>query len=130
MHRGQTGLDVGKVVGPAHARTGGVVQGGIGAVNGNLQQAGGFLGTAPALAGNHVFVATLSGEFLVKEKETGKAAQTTSLGDPVRSQVVVMDGMAFIGTQNGKLHMVKLQEKVMTGWATWGGDMQHTSLRE
>jgi len=89
---------------------------------------GGFLGTAPLAAGNHVLLGTLKGEVLRLDPRSGKSTATYAVGSPVRSQPVVADGWIYVGTEDGKLVAIDTKDPTITGWPTWGGNAQRTGI--
>jgi Ca-activated chloride channel homolog len=97
-------------------------------LSGNLQQQGGFLGTAPLAAGNSILLATLEGKVLRLDQKSGKQVATYAVGAPVRSQPVVHDGWIYVGTEDGKLVAIDTKDKTITGWPTWGGNAQRTGI--
>lgn len=91
-------------------------------LDGDLQQAGGFLAAPPAVAGEHLVVATLSGEVLLLDPDTGEKARTISIGAPIRSQPLVWEGWVYVGTEDGRLIGVDTGDRSLSGWPMWGGD--------
>lgn len=89
---------------------------------------GGFLGTAPLAAGNHVLLGTLKGEVLRLDPRSGKSTATYAVGSPIRSQPVVADGWIYVGTEDGKLVAINTKDPAITGWPTWGGNPQRTGI--
>jgi outer membrane protein assembly factor BamB len=89
---------------------------------------GGFLGTAPLAAGNHVLLGTLQGQVLRLDPRTGKTTASYEVGGPVRSQPVVADGWIYAGTEDGKLVAIDTRDPSITGWPTWGGNAQRTGI--
>src|SRR5262249_2077909 len=77
---------------------------------------GGFLGTAPLAAGNHILLATLKGDVLRLDPSSGKTTATYPVGSPVRSQPVVADGWIYVGTEDGKLIAIDTKDRSITGW--------------
>ena len=97
-------------------------------LSGNMQQQGGFLGTAPLAAGSSILLATLDGKVLRLDQKSGKQTATYAVGGPVRSQPVVADGWIYVGTEDGKLVAIDTKDKSVTGWPTWGGNAQRTGI--
>jgi outer membrane protein assembly factor BamB len=95
---------------------------------GDTRRQGGFLGTAPLAAGNHVLLGTLKGEVLRLDPKSGKTTATYAVGSPIRSQPVVADGWIYVGTEDGKLVAIDTKDPAITGWPTWGGDAQRTGI--
>ncbi len=46
----------------------------------------------------------------------------------MRSQSAVEGGRISIGTQGGKPICIDTGDKVLTGWACWGGNPQHPGV--
>jgi len=97
-------------------------------LEGNAAQAGGFLGTPPLAAGRHVIVATLKGQILEIDPQTGKTEKTFDAGGAVRSQPAVVDGWIYAGTEDGRLVAIDTGDKTLTGWAMWGGNAARTGV--
>jgi Ca-activated chloride channel homolog len=95
---------------------------------GNMQQQGGFLGTAPLAAGSSILLATLDGKVLRLDQKSGKQVASYAVSSPVRSQPVVADGWIYVGTEDGKLVAIDTKDKSITGWPTWGGNAQRTGI--
>jgi outer membrane protein assembly factor BamB len=95
-------------------------------LDGDLEKQGGALGTSPAAAGDSLFVATLEGDVLRIDADTGKVIGTYEIGSPVRAQPAIVDGRLYVGTTDGKLVMIDTGERSLTGWTTWGGDARHS----
>lgn len=93
---------------------------------GNIDKAGGSIGTSPAAAGNDLFVATLDGEVLQLSTKSGEAKKVYKIGSPVRAQPAIVDGRIYVGTQDGKVVCVDTGDKKLTGWNTWGKDARHS----
>ncbi|MEM0915506.1 MAG: PQQ-binding-like beta-propeller repeat protein [Planctomycetota bacterium] len=74
-------------------------------IAGNLRSQGGMLATPPAVAGDAVVVATLAGELIQLDAETGDIEGRVAIGHPVRSKPTIADGRVFLGTENGRLVM-------------------------
>jgi len=89
---------------------------------------GGFFGTAPLAAGNHVLLGTLRGEVLRIDPKSGKQTAFYKVGSPIRSQPVVADGWIYVGTEDGKLVAIDTKDPTITGWPTWGGNAQRTGI--
>ena len=89
---------------------------------------GGFLGTAPLAAGNHVLFGTLNGQVVRLDPKSGKSTATYAVGSPIRSQPVVADGWIYVGTEDGKLVAINTKDASITGWPTWGGNAQRTGI--
>jgi outer membrane protein assembly factor BamB len=96
-------------------------------VAGDLLKEGGYLATAPALAGDRLVVATLKGEVLLLEPSKGDVVKTYTVGHPVRTQPAVVDGRIYVSTFDGRVVCIDTGDAKLTGWFTWGGDMGHTN---
>jgi outer membrane protein assembly factor BamB len=97
-------------------------------LEGNATQAGGFLGTPPLAAGRHVIVATLKGQILEIDPQTGKIENTFDAGGAVRAQPAVVDGWIYAGTEDGRLVAIDTGDKTLTGWSMWGGNAARTGI--
>lgn len=97
---------------------------------GALERAGGALGTAPALAGDSLFVATLAGQVLRIDPSTGAVRERYDAGAPLRSQPAIVDGWIYVGTENGRLVAIDTGDRTLTGWSTWGANAARTGTPE
>ena len=96
---------------------------------GDLRQQGGTLAPPPVAAGDHVVLATLSGEVLVINPANGHVDRRVQVGAPIRSQPIVDRGWIYIGTTNGQLVGINTGEASLTGWPTWAGNAARTGGR-
>jgi outer membrane protein assembly factor BamB len=100
------------------------------ALDGDLADAGGFLATPPLAAGGSLFVATLKGQVLQLDPDSGKVQRRFDVGAPVRSQPVVDHGWLYVGTDTGQLVGIDLGDDRFTGWSHWGGNAARTGRSE
>ena len=99
-------------------------------LSGDMEKAGGFIGTPPVAAGGNIFVGTLSGKIRQLDPESGKVVKTYEVGAPIRFQPAVQNGMIYVGTQDGKLVAIDTKDPKFTGWPMWGGDAAHSGFRD
>ena len=97
-------------------------------LTGNVVKDGGFLGSAPVGAGRHVILATLQGQIVELDPQTGKTEATWEVGGPVRAQPSVVDGWIYVGTEDGRLVAIDTGDRTLTGWAMWGGNAARTGM--
>jgi outer membrane protein assembly factor BamB len=97
-------------------------------IDGDMAKLGGALVTAPAAAGDAIFVGTTAGEVWRLDPKSGEVAQRWTVGGPVRSQPVIEGGWIYVGTENGRLVGIDTKNPEFTGWATWGGDAARTGV--
>jgi outer membrane protein assembly factor BamB len=97
-------------------------------IDGDMASLGGALVTAPAAAGDAIFVGTTAGEVWRLDPKSGEVAQRWTVGGPVRSQPVIEGGWIYVGTENGRLVGIDTKNPEFTGWATWGGDAARTGV--
>jgi outer membrane protein assembly factor BamB len=97
-------------------------------IGGDLRRTGGALGTAPLYAGGSVIFATVAGQVVALDPQTGKVRKTYAVGSPVRSQPVVDDGWIYVGTEDGRLVAIDTGEKTLTGWPMWGGNAARSGI--
>lgn len=97
-------------------------------LDGDVVRDGGFLGTAPAAAGDRVLVATLKGEVLELRPDTGQVARRHAVGAAIRAQPVVVDGWIYVGTEDGRLVAIDTKARSLTGWPMWGGNAARTGI--
>jgi outer membrane protein assembly factor BamB len=96
---------------------------------GDLKKEGGFLAAPPAAAGGRLFLATLQGEVLQMDPDTGKVTHAHKVGSALRYQPAIENGRIYVGTQDGKVVCIDTGDKQLTGWPCWGGNAAHTGLR-
>lgn len=87
-------------------------------LEGDMSQAGGFLGTAPIRAGKHIIIATLKGEVIVLDAQKGKETMRFSLGEPIRYAPVVDQGRIYVSSMRGKIYCLETDDPSITGWPT------------
>lgn len=97
-------------------------------IDGDMATLGGALVTAPAAAGDAIFVGTTTGEVWRLDPKSGEVAERWTIGGPVRSQPVIEGGWIYVGTENGRLVGIDTKNPKFTGWATWGGDAARTGV--
>lgn len=97
-------------------------------LKGDLKKVGGALAAPPVFAGEHLFLATISGEILQIHPETGKTVKTYKVGSAMRTQPILQDGRIYAGTVDGKLVCIQTGNDKLTGWTTWGGNSAHTGV--
>ncbi|MEM7039763.1 MAG: PQQ-binding-like beta-propeller repeat protein [Bacteroidota bacterium] len=97
-------------------------------LEGDLEKAGGFVGTPPLAVNGKLVVATLKGDIVVYEAEGGKELQRYKIGIPIRQQPVVEDGWIYAGTTAGKVVAIDTGDESLTGWPVWGGDAAHSGV--
>jgi outer membrane protein assembly factor BamB len=97
-------------------------------IEGDMVTLGGALVTAPAAAGDAIFVGTTAGEVWRLDPKSGEVVQRWTVGAPVRSQPVIEGGWIYVGTENGRLVAIDTKNPEFTGWATWGGDAARTGV--
>ena len=97
-------------------------------LDGDLANSGGFLAAPPVAAGGQLFVATLQGEVLQLDPDSGKVAKRHRVGRAVRSQPVVENGWLYVGTDDGQLVALRLGDDRFTGWSHWGGNAARTGV--
>jgi outer membrane protein assembly factor BamB len=99
-------------------------------LEGDLKAEGGFLAAPPAVAGGHIFLATLKGEVLQVLPEKGEITKRYSLGHSTRWQPVIVDGLLYTSTMDGRVICHDTGDSKNTGWYTWGGDSARTGVRK
>jgi outer membrane protein assembly factor BamB len=93
---------------------------------GDVARAGGALAAPPSFAGGSLFVATLAGEVLRIDPDTGAVRHRYAIGAPIRSQPAIVDGWIYVGTEDGQLVAVDTGDRSLTGWTTWGANAART----
>jgi outer membrane protein assembly factor BamB len=96
-------------------------------LDGDLNEAGGFLGTPPISAGNSIIVATYNGNILVMDSQTGKVNEQFDTHESIRYQPVVEDGWIYVTSTSGKLIAINTKNKNITGWPQWGGNAERSN---
>lgn len=96
-------------------------------IEGDMQKIGGQLATPPVLAGDSLFVATVTGRVLQLDPDTGAMQHKWNIEAPIRFSPIVEDGRLYAGTQNGRIICLELGDKRCTGWSMWGRDAAHSN---
>jgi Ca-activated chloride channel homolog len=96
-------------------------------LDGDLKQAGGFMGTPPLNVGNYIVIATFTGEILILEAESGKLHKKYQTKESIRYQPVVENGWIYATSTNGKLIAINTQNPALTGWSQWGANAARTN---
>lgn len=96
-------------------------------IDGDLQQSGGYLATAPVRAGNYLLIATLKGEIILIDATSGKEVKKYMINEPVRTQPVAMKGWIYVSTTTGKLAAINTGDITITGWPMLGGDNERSN---
>jgi len=94
---------------------------------GDLEQEGGFLATPPLAVGGRVLIATLAGDLVFYDAETGMEWRRYATGEAIRFQPVLAKGWIYVSTVGGKIVCINTQDEGLTGWPTWGADAAHTN---
>lgn len=97
---------------------------------GNLQQDGGYLATAPIVAGDQLLIATLKGDLVLYDPKKGKETARYALGETVRYPPIVHNGKIYVATLQGRVHCIDTEDPQLTGWPTLGGNAAHTNRRK
>jgi outer membrane protein assembly factor BamB len=96
-------------------------------LQGDMREAGGFLGTPPLSAGGYIIIATLEGQVQLINSKTGEIEKQYETGSSIRYQPVVDDGWIYVTTTDGKLIAINTYNRAITGWPMWGADAAHTN---
>jgi outer membrane protein assembly factor BamB len=96
---------------------------------GDLRRQGGALAPPPAAAGEHLVVATITGEVLVVNPTNGDISRRLQVGAPVRSQPAVDRGWIYVGTTDGQLVGLNTGDSTLSGWPTWAGNPARTGAQ-
>ncbi len=94
---------------------------------GDLEREGGFLATPPLAVGGRVLIATLAGDLVFYDAETGEEWRRYTTGEAIRFQPVLVKGRIYVSTVGGKVLCIDTQDERLTGWPTWGADAAHTN---
>lgn len=96
-------------------------------IDGDLQESGGYLATAPVRAGNYLLIATLKGEIILIDAGSGTEVKKYMINEPVRTQPVAMKGWIYVSTTTGKLVAINTGDVSITGWPMLGGDNERSN---
>ena len=96
-------------------------------IKGDLVEAGGFLATPPITVGGKILIATLHGELILSDANTGEEIHRYETGEQIRYQPVVDAGRIYVSTMAGKMLCIDTGDASLTGWPTWGGNAAHTN---
>lgn len=58
-------------------------------------------------------------------QSSGKTLDTIKLGSTMRFQPSLAKGMLYVGTADGRLIGIDLEDKSADGWLMWGGGPTH-----
>ncbi|MBK7568804.1 MAG: PQQ-binding-like beta-propeller repeat protein [Bacteroidetes bacterium] len=97
------------------------------AVSGNLKQEGGYLATAPIVAGKYIITGTLQGEIILMNQLTGAAEKKYYVNEPIRSQPIAMNGWIYVTTTAGNLCAINTFDVTISGWPMLGADNKHSN---
>jgi len=96
-------------------------------LDGDIRQAGGFMGTPPVSAGGFIVIATYTGDILVIDAKSGELEEKYSTGQPIRYQPIVAEGWIYATSTQGTLIAINTKNKKLDGWHTWGADPQRSN---
>ena len=96
-------------------------------LDGDMKNAGGFMGTPPIYANGYIIVATYSGDVLIVD-EKGKLLNKYEIKNPIRYQPVVDKGWIYVTTANGRLYAINTGNPAITGWSMWGANAARTNI--
>lgn len=96
-------------------------------IKGDLVEAGGFLATPPITVAGKILIATLHGELILSDANTGEEIHRYETGEQIRYQPVVDAGRIYVSTMAGKMLCIDTGDASLTGWPTWGGNAAHTN---
>ncbi len=94
-------------------------------LSGDLEKLGGHLGAPPSPAGEKLYLAAVTGEIIVLDKNRGAIRDTIEVGSPMRFQPALAKGRIYVGTTDGKLICLELGDRKADGWTMWGGSPSH-----
>src|SRR5262249_21181590 len=97
-------------------------------IDGDMAKLGGALVTAPAAAGDAIFVGTTAGGGWRLDPQSREGAQRWAGGGAGGPAPGVRGGGDYGGTENGRLVGIDTKNPEFTGWATWGGDAARTGV--
>lgn len=96
-------------------------------LGGDMEKAGGFMGTPPLEVGGYIIIADFEGTITIVKSESGDLVKEYKTGLAIRSQPVVDDGWIYATTVNGKLVAINTEMSAIDGWPTWGGNAARTN---
>jgi Ca-activated chloride channel family protein len=94
-------------------------------IAGDLKRIGGHLAAPPSPAGKKLYVATSTGDIVVLSQKNGNTEDVIKIGSTMRFQPALAKGMLFVGTSDGQLIGIDLEDKSADGWSMWGGGPTH-----
>lgn len=86
-------------------------------VKGDLAVEGGHLATIPMVCGPYVVSVTLQGDILVLDKAAGKLEKSYATQTKVRNQPIVVAGMVYVTSTDGRLTCIDTRDRMLDGWA-------------
>lgn len=96
-------------------------------LDGDMENAGGFMGTPPIGIDNYVIVATFTGDILIINKKDGSIEEKYETDFNFRTQPIVAKGWIYATATNGKLIAIDTGNKKLDGWYTWGANAARTN---
>jgi len=97
-------------------------------IAGDLKRIGGHLAAPPSPAGKKLYVATSTGDIMVLSQKNGDTQDVIKIGSTMRFQPSLAKGMLYVGTVDGQLIGIDLDDSSADGWYMWGGGPTHNGI--
>jgi Ca-activated chloride channel family protein len=94
---------------------------------GDLKTEGGYIATAPIVAGNYVITVTLKGLVKICGLQTGKTVMEFNIEKEVRNQPVVSRGFIFVPTAGGEVVVLNTNQPAIDGWPMFMKNKMHNT---
>ncbi len=94
------------------------------------EERGGRALTPPSLAGDNLYFGSTDGDVICIRSGDGKELWRFNVGEPIRFQPAVTGGKVFVGTDQGNIFCVDVEDRSADGWAMWGGNASHNGWEE
>jgi outer membrane protein assembly factor BamB len=82
----------------------------------------------PVVSGGQVVIASPLGQLLFFDANSGNKIQEYKFTGDQLTDAIAQDGWVYCGTTQGKVISVNTKNKLLTGWGTWSGNMQHNPV--
>lgn len=96
-------------------------------LEGDMNKSGGHLATAPLVVDTYILIATVGGDVILFDANSGKEYKRYAIKEEIRYQPIVWEGRIYVTTLNGKMYCIDTKNPTLSGWPTWGANSAHTN---
>lgn len=86
---------------------------------------GGQIFLPPAIGGDNLYLSTTLGHLLSVRSDDGSLRFNYNIHHPISFQPILANGNIYVGTNDGWLVCIQLEEDEADGWYAWGGNGAH-----